>query len=119
MKLDGKSDSTIFHQHHDERIISDHLEHRYQFERTNPSEALPVLEVSYSISENSDEDCKEQLALALGSKTWVSALIKDFEACYQYAYDRLELEKQLWEKRGTATANLAAAYNDLAAAYSM
>ena len=93
--------------------------HRYQFERTNPSEALPVLEVSYSICNDAEEDFTEQLALTLGSRTWVSALIKDFEAAHRYAQERLELEKKLFEKSGTVTANLAAAYNDLGATYSM
>jgi tetratricopeptide (TPR) repeat protein len=93
--------------------------HRYQFERTNPSEALPVLEVSHSICNEAEGDFTEQLALSLGSRTWVVALTKDFEASYHYAQDRLELEKQLYEKRCKVTANLAAAYNDLGATYSM
>ena len=93
--------------------------YRYQFERTNPSEANPVLDLAYTICKESDEDCTEQLALILGSKTWISILTKDFEVCHLYAQDRLECEKTLFASRKIVTANLAAAYNDLGAAYSM
>ena len=92
---------------------------RYQFERANPSEAMPVLNVAYAICEESEEDCTEQKALILGSKIWISILTKDVEACYRYGRDRLEFEKKLFDSGRVVTANLAAAYYDLAAAYSM
>ncbi|RMZ91103.1 hypothetical protein DV736_g1663, partial [Chaetothyriales sp. CBS 134916] len=91
----------------------------YQFERTNPALATPLLDLAYDLCEKSDEDCTEQLALILGSKTWIAVLTKDFEAAHRHAQQRVECEEKLFAQRGMVTANLAAAYNDLGAAYSM
>ena len=91
----------------------------YQFERTNPHEATPLLDLAQSICEESSEDTIEQLALIHGSRTWVAALTHDAEKSFFHAKIRLELEQTLFERSGKATANLAAAYNDLGVAYSM
>ena len=78
-----------------------------------------MLDLAYELCKESDEDCTEQLALILGSKTWIAVLTKDFEAAHRHAQDRLECEEKLFARRGVVTANLAAAHNDLGAAYSM
>ena len=92
---------------------------RYQFELTNPFDTTPVVELAQQICEESTEDATEQLALIFGTRTWTSALIKEHEMAYRFAKERLDLEKRLFARTGKVTANFAAAYNDMAAAYSM
>jgi hypothetical protein len=75
--------------------------------------------MAQAICEASQEDVTEQLALIHGSRTWVSALMNQSEKCFFHSRIRLELEEQLFATRGKATANLAAAYNDLGVSYSM
>ncbi|MCJ1293336.1 hypothetical protein MMC34_004890 [Xylographa carneopallida] len=91
----------------------------YLYERTNPVEATPLLDMAQAICEASQEDVTEQLALIHGSRTWVSSLMNQPEKCYHHSKIRLELEEQLFSSRGKATANLAAAYNDLGVSLSM
>lgn len=75
--------------------------------------------MAYTICKESEDDRTEQLALVLGSKTWISILTKDFEACHNCAQQRLECEEKLFASSQLVTANLAAAYNDLGVAYSL
>ena len=72
-----------------------------------------------AICETLQTDVTEQLALIHGSRTWVSSLMNQPKKCLLQARIRLEHEEELFSTTGKATANLAAAYNDLGVAYSM
>jgi tetratricopeptide (TPR) repeat protein len=92
---------------------------RYYNERSNPEEAIPLLDLAQTLGESSGEDATQLLSHLHGCRASIASETNDPEGSLYHALSRVPCETKMFEISKIPTLTLAAAYQDVGIAYSL